>query len=303
MGRIRAILEKLKTGNRRNLYYGLYGLAATLFFLWVLFPSDDFADYLETLAAGSANGMTMEIGKARPSLTLGIAMKDVVFKKGAGMNVIMADLYVRPGYFSLLGKNPSMTFKAQVFGGRAKGKLRWDKTSKGGTGVEKLTLTDIDLAQLKDQIKDVMPRTGLAGILNADGGYSPEGRGNGLVNFSIKNLMIKPAEPLFTISELNFTDVTASMDIKNRKMEIDQCVIEGKEIDGSMKGSITLGQPFDRSMLRLSGTLKPEKALIDQLSQAMPIQAVMGSAMNESGEIPFTVSGPISDPRYSFNSM
>lgn len=294
---------KLKNVNRRNLYYGLYGFVAGLFFLWVLFPSDDFADYIETLAAGSANGMIVEVGKARPSLTFGIAMKDVVLKKGEGMNVTMDELYVRPGYFSLLGKNPSVSFRTQVFGGRIKGKIRWDKAAKGDIGVEKLTLTDIDLARMKEQVKDFLPRTGVAGILNADGGYSPEGRGNGLVNFSIKNLMIKPAEPLFTIEALNFSDVTASMEIKNRKMELDQCVIEGKEIDGTMKGSIALGRPFDRSVLRLAGTLKPEKALMDKLSQAMPVQAMMGSAMNESGEIPFTVSGPVGDPRYSLNSM
>lgn len=293
--------EKLKNINQRNLYYCLYSFVAGLFFLWVLFPADDFADYLETTASRFGSGMTIQIESARPSLTLGLVMKGVVISKGESMNIDAGYLYVRPGYFSLLGKTPAVSFKAEVFGGSVKGKIRWDKSPKGGTGAEKLTLVDIDLAKFKDQVKGFMPNVAIQGILNADGGYSPEGRGNGLLNLSIKNLVIQPAEPLFTITTLNFSDVTASMDIKNRKMEIENCVIEGKEIDGSMKGSVFMREPFDRSTLRLTGTLKPEKTLLDQLSQTMPIEAVVGNAMNEEGEIPFTVSGMISDPRYSLS--
>lgn len=293
--------EKLKNINRRNFFYALYGFVAGLFFLWAFFPTDDFADYLETVVARFGNGMSMEIESARPSLTLGLVMKGVVISKGESMHIESEYLHIRPGYFSLLGKTPAISFKAEVFGGTVKGKMRWDKSPKGGTGVEKLTLIDIDLAKFKDQVRGFMPNVAIQGMLNADGGYSPEGRGNGLVNLSIKNLIIQPAEPLFTITTLNFNDVTASMDIKNRKMEIENCVIEGKEIDGSMKGSVFLREPFDRSTVRLTGTLKPEKTLLDQLSQTMPIEAVVGNAMNEDGEIPFTVSGMVSDPRYSLS--
>jgi type II secretion system protein N len=292
---------KLRNVNRRNLYYGLYGVAATLFFLWVLFPSEDFADYVENLAARFGGGVTLSIEKATPTPILGLSMKNAVISSGSGMNVEASRLYVRPGYFSLLGKSPTLSFKADVFGGKIKGKVRWEKASKGGMGVDRLTVTDIDLAKFKDQVKGFMPNVGISGIINADGGYTSEGRGNGMINLSIKNLVIKPAEPLFSITTLNFNDVTAGLEIKNRKVEIDHCVIEGKEIDGSMKGSVFLREPFERSSLRLTGTLKPEKTFLAQLGQTMPIEAVMGNAANEDGDIPFTVSGTVSTPRYSLS--
>lgn len=300
MAKIR--FEKLRTMERRKLYYGLYGFAAGLFFLWALFPSDYFADYLEGLAAKHGDGLVVTIETAHPTLSLGLAMKGVVVSRNGIMNIEADYLKVRPGYFSLLGKKPAVSFSSEVFGGKIKGKIRWDMTRRGAVGVEKLSMADIDLAVFKDQVKGFMPKIAVTGILNADGGYSPEGRGNGLLNLNIRNLTIQPAEPFFTLKQLTFNDVSLSMDILSTKLGIEKCVIEGNEIDGTMTGSISLSDHFDRSLLRLTGTLKPEKSLMDKLSQTMPIQALVGNAMGPDGRIPFQVEGPVSEPRYSFNN-
>ncbi len=294
-------LEKLNTIMGRRQAYVFYAMACALFFLWALFPSEDFADFLETLAARHADGMTVTIEKARPTLTLGLSLKGVVATRQPVMAVNAPSVKLRPAYLSLFGQSPAVSFSAEVFGGNVKGTVRLDRSSKGGVGVEKMVLEEIDLSLFRQQVTGFMPNVGLEGMLNAEGGYSPEGRGNGLLNLNIKNLVVQPAEPLFSVKSLTFTDVTAAINIKSRRLDIENCVIDGREIDGTMKGSVLLREPLESSNLRLTGSLKPEKTLLEELGKTMPIEAVVGGSMNEDGEIPFSVSGTAASPSYSLN--
>lgn len=294
-------LEKMGNIMGRRQAYALYVVACVLFFLWALFPSEDFADYLETLVARHGGGITVTIEKARPTLTLGLSLKGVVVTRPRVMAVEAASVKLRPGYVSLLSKTPAVSFSAEVFGGKAKGKVRLDRSAGGGIGVEEMVLADIDLALFRSQVQGFMPGVGLKGILNAEGGYSPEGRGNGRLSLNIKNLMIQPTEPLFSVESLTFNDLTASMDIKSRKLALENCVIEGNEIDGTVKGSVFIREPFETSSLHLTGSLKLEKSLLEKLGKTMPIDMVLGGSSNGEGEIPFKISGMIGSPSYSLN--
>ena len=283
------------------MYYGLYGAVCLLFFLWVLFPADYFADYLENMAARQGGGLSMEIGRARPSLPFGITMTDVYVNMGEQTRLKADYLKVSPGLFSLLGKSPAISFSSGIFGGKVKGKVRWLSSARGALAVEKLSVEDADLAMVKQQAPGILPNYSIKGVLSADGHYTPEGRGNGKINVNIKELMFETKQPIFTINNLNFNDISVNMDIKNRKCEIEQCVIEGNEIDGAMKGSVLIREPLERSTLKLTGTLKPEKAFLDQLRKTMPVEAVVGNQMNDQGEIPFNVSGMLGAPSYTLS--
>lgn len=285
--------------SKKNTFYALYAMGAFAFFLWFLFPSDFFADYLEALIGREAGGAVVTIRDARPGLTLGLSLKDVECQIPDGPLVRAEKLKVRPGLMSLFRGDPEIAFSMKSYGGRISGQLVIPEKNPDKMSVETFTVSGLDLFALKDVLGSYIPGYTIRGSLDASGSYSPEGRGNGTLSLAAQDLFVEPERPFFTVSNLTFPSVTAEVELKSKKIQIQRCVVDGQEVDGNMTGSIFIRTPLDRSSLRLSGTVKPDKGFMEKMGASMPIDALIGKKMNADGEIPFSISGVINSPRYS----
>lgn len=283
----------------KKIFYTLYALGSFLFFLWYLFPSDFFADYLENMIRQHGNGVKVTIQEAKPTLGLSLSLNDVVCEIPSGPTLEAESFIINPGLFSLLGNNPEVSFKVDGFGGRISGHIMLPEKNPNKMTVDDIKISNLDLFTFKDLLSSYIPGYTVRGRLDAQGHYTQEGRGNGELMFKVKDLVVEPEKPFFTIKNLTFSEVRADFEIKSRKIQIRQCEADGKEVNGTVSGSVFMRKPMDRSTLRLSGTLRPEKEFLDTLGASMPVEALLGNKMNDAGEIGFRLSGVARSPRFS----
>lgn len=282
----------------KKIFYSLYTLGAFLFFLWYLFPSDYFADFIESQIRKYGNGLEVTIKDAKPSLPLSLSLKGVVCTIPDGPAVKM-EAFKIGGLLSMLSNNPDLSFTLDGFGGRVSGHVLIPENNTSKASVDDIQISRVDLSQFKDILNAYYPGYSIKGTLDAQGHYTPEGRGNGELKFKVKDLSVELEKPFFTIKSLSFSDITADMEIKSKKVEIRQCEVDGKEVNGNITGSIFVREPLNRSTLRLSGTLRPEKDFLDMLGASVPVEALIGDKMNQDGEIPFSLSGVVGRPRFT----
>lgn len=280
----------------KKIFYTLYTLGAFLFFLWFLFPSDYFAGYLETQIKKYGNGMEVTIKDAKPSLPLSLSLKGVVCQI-PGAPPVKVDAFKISGLLSLLGGSPDLSFTMAGFGGTVSGHVLIPENNTEKTSVDGIDVSGVNLAKFNDILNVYYPGYAIKGTLDAKGHYTPEGRGTGELTFKVTDLSIEPDKPIYSlVKNLNFSEISADLEIKSKKIEVRKCDVEGKEVDGNISGSIFVREPINRSTLRLSGTLKPEKDFMETLG---PVEAMIGGNMNQDGEIPFRLSGVVSDPRFT----
>jgi type II secretion system protein N len=286
--------------SRKNVFYALYTLGAFVFFLWFLFPADFFADYLEAMIARQNRDLTVTIGQARPALPFALSLRDVACTVKAEDITVTADaLKVKPGLISLIRGNPEIAFTMKGFGGKISGRIVIPERNPEKMSVENVTVSGLNLETLEDIVSARFPGFTIRGTLDARGSYSPEGRGNGVLSVSLTDLRVTPDKPFFTISSLTFPEVTADVELKSKKVQIQTAVVDGHEVDGTLTGSIFIRTPLDRSTLRLSGTVRPDPAFMKKLGESVPIEALIGKKINADGDIPFSISGVVSAPRYA----
>lgn len=289
----------MKLVTKKNTFYALYALGAFIFFLWYLFPSDYFADYLEAQAKVYGNGMDVTIRDAGPSFPLALTMKGVECTIPTGARVVVDKMSIRPGIMALIRGNTEFSFSMDLFDGNVSGYVNVPENNLRKASFEDMEVSDVNLSLLTPFMAVYLPGYSIAGRLNARGSYSSEGRGTGMVNLDVKDLVVELEKPFFSVNKLTFNDISSEMEIKSKKLQIKECMIDGQEVGGSVKGSVFIRQPLDRSTLRISGTVKPDKKFLEELGKRVPVEGFIGKKMNADGEIPFRISGVAKSPRYS----
>ncbi len=280
--------------NKTTILYTLYTLLLVLFFVWYLFPSEYFADYLEKRITAYGKGVSVEIEGVRPVFPAGVKLTGLEVTTDFASAVPIDYINVSIGVISLIKFDPAIYFSAGLFGGKIKGSAKIPKRDFKNISVDDISIKGIDTALCSRLFESYIPGYTITGIIDADGSYAVTGRqGRGKINVLINQLSIKPDKPLFTLESLSFDEIAAQVEIKNKRISIEKCDIDGNEFDGSLKGTVIVKRPVDRSILRLSGKFKPEK----EFAEKMPLRLVFKKEVKYGDELPFKISGTIKKPR------
>lgn len=282
-----------KIFNKSLVLYTLYTVAVLFFFLWYLFPSDFFADYLEKMVAVNGNGITAEIDTVKPGLPAGVKLTGVTVDLPE-IGPVTID-YFRAGIklSSLFRLKPEIGFATGILGGKISGTILVPKGDTANISVEDLIVENIDAGKAAAFIEKKLYGFTVAGQIDGAGHYSAAGRGSGLVTVGIKNLALKREEPLFSIAGLTFNEVRTEVEIKNRRLSLKSFNVDGEEFGGSLSGSILLKQPFEKSVLRLKGKLTVEKEFADKV----PLDIVFRKKVKPGEELTFRLTGTVNKPR------
>lgn len=280
--------------NKTTLLYTLYAVIVTLFFVWYLFPSEYFAQYIERSIASYGKDVSVEIEGANPSLPTGVKLTGLKVTTPLVSSVPVDYIKVRVGVFSLIKFDPVIYFSAGIFGGTIKGSVKIPKSDTRNLSVDDISIKGIDTALCARFVEAYIPGYTITGTIDADGSYEAKGRQRtGTINVRIKQLSVKPEKPFLTLASLSFNEITAQIQVKNKRIHIEECDIDGNEFDGSVKGSVIVKAPVDRSVLRLTGKFKPEK----EFAEKMPLQLVFKKKVKYGDELPFKILGTIKKPR------
>ena len=278
---------------------------AIVLFTYYLFPSDAIKRYI-----------AVEFNKANPDFNISIDFIKLAFPPGLRLynvsiyhlNLLLIEaeqIKITPGLLSLFGAKPAFSFKGKAYDGFLEG---------NGTFIKK---TGIKNPNIKDMYgRKIVVKTKLYGIniknISAiqrlaereitgmlDGSFSfnsSESTGTLMADINISDCEIELLLPLSNLKSIAFTDIKTKAVINNKKIQINECIIKGKQADGRIAGSVTLKNPLGQSVLNLTGNIKPHRLLIENLQNIFPVKSLIKTG---EGGIPVRIYGTIDQPGFS----
>ena len=108
---------------KKALWFTLYGIFITVVFLYLLFPSDIVRSRLED--AVNSSGFILKMESLRPSLPLGLKMKNITISSGLIGNISfqgdLLDLQLNP--LSFFQKHTYLGLSGKAYGGNFDGRV------------------------------------------------------------------------------------------------------------------------------------------------------------------------------------
>lgn len=281
---------------RKWLIYLLYVLAATVFLLYYLFPSDTVKAFLENTFNDAAGDLAVEIGHLRPSFPPGLMLYDINFYKGDDTLFQLKQLRIVPSLLSYFRPYTRFRFKGISYDGAIGGMLFISEQQ----AKNRLKL-DADFSGI--QIKDIP-------ALDSLSVYQLSGRLDGKISFSGTSdidaqaevdLILHDAKVFFPqaaqyLQDLHFSSIEVALILDGERAEIKQCTFAGRQIEGAIAGVIQIKTPYEQSHINLRGNFTLHHLLLSGLAAILfPDQQIA-----EKG-IDFTISGTFDDVRFSLN--
>lgn len=280
--------------NKSTLLYGLYSFCALLFFVWFLFPSDYIGGLIEKNVAAHGRGITLDVESVKPAFPVGVKLSGLTVEAPDFGVVPIDTVTARLSILSLIKFDPVLSLSTGLFGGTIKGKLSVPDGDFKNYTVDGIVVKGINLADVSGLFSSNLKGVSLTGTLDAEGSFVAAGRGQAKIDLTVRQLVVQPEKAILTLKNLSFKEITAKAEMKSKRIQIDNCEVDGNEFDGSIKGSVIVKYPYDKSVLRLSGTFRPEK----EFAEKMPLNLVFKKKVDPGEEIPFKLSGTIKKPRF-----
>lgn len=285
---------------RKWLLYALFVIGMTGFFLYWLFPSETAARFIAVKIGEAAPELNVEIGRVKPSFPPGLAMGGVrVFHNG--VLIMEADrLDVTPELTSLLRPAKVFNFQSMLYDGTANGKTvvtMEENTEKPDIDV------NAELAGLEiGQVRALRERTDykVSGQLDGTITYTKKAADeSGDANLKVSDLIVELVTPFLSLGSVTFRNITAEMAMdRAKRIRIRQCLMSGDQADGRLTGTITLKEVPEKSVLGISGNIKPHPAFMKEMGGEGIVTAFLKRRPGDKG-IPFRIYGTIAEPKYT----
>jgi len=277
----------------------LYILAVTIFFLYYLFPSDTLKDFITSTLNKTLPDINITINDIKPAFPPGLTLYKIDLYHQENLIFLMDKIRITPGLLSLI--RPELTFflKGKAYGGTIQGKLEIAKKE-----LEPRVMIDGHLSGIQTQNISVLKKlTGrkLGGILGGRISYVNQKSSWGTLNaqLSLSDCIVELLTPVFNLTSFTFEKVDIEAVVNNQNVHVKQCVLKGTQMDGNISGSITLKQPWGKSIVRLGGTIKPHPSFLATLGKDLPAEVLPKKLFSKNG-LPMRFSGTLDEPNFSF---
>ncbi len=288
-------MKKLIAKNKVYLGYILYGIVLTVCLLYLYFPSEDFRDYLISSAGRADPRFLLSIEDARLSLPFGVKFlqAELSLKEKPDMQFFIAEsLMVRPEIWSFLTGESGYIFNCHAYGGDLRGHLRFAEN-----GIQPPFSTSIKLKDISiDDYNCLSVLTGCnaSGILDGAVTYKGLADGTGEANLRISGGTVELLEPFLNIDIIEFDELLAKLSLKAQKIDLSHVKLKGREIQGTLTGTIRLNREFLKSSLDLKGTIE----LLSGLFKGNTGNPAGTGGNKEPLTFPFTIHGTIMEPKF-----
>lgn len=285
--------------------YIAYALLLTGVFLYLLFPAEAVKSYITYQVSRARTDVSVVIGGVKPAFPPGLTFREAQVAQGADPLVRLTAVKVMPELTTLLRPRVAVDFDGDLYGGELSGQaviLKPGSSAEASReGISDLTaaLSGVrigDISILRQRIPDYR----LSGLLNAGVDYhrKPDGE-SGEMTVTVADLTVELVTPLFNLAKLTFQSVTARAVLgPNREIRIEECVLKGPQINGTLSGTIALRNPPPKSILNLSGSIVPHSSFLASLGSGFPASLLL-RRQSDKGEIPFRIGGTIDNPAFS----
>ncbi len=241
------------------LWLTLYAMVITGVFLYFLFPSELALSQLEAVSSGSE--FVFKADALRPSLPLGVKLKDVIVRAAQPSADVLfqgeaLDVQLNP--FSVFRKYKSMYFSGKAYGGHFDGNAGFASLARTAAPVEgKVSFKDIDLARYSLQGLPLV--RGMTGKVKGSLDYSASEGGpnaSGKISLYLTRGAYPLPEPFLGVSRIEFDRGEIQAELKNATVKVAKFEFYGTQVNCFLTGDIQLGTRMDDSRLNLKGVLE-----------------------------------------------
>jgi len=284
--------EIMKNAGKWLLYF-LCLIVTGIFFIYYLFPSDAVKKYI-TFNFNRANPeLNITIDNIKPLFPPSLKLYNVSLYRLNNLLFKAEQIKIAYGVLSIFRPKTIFFFKAEAYEGILKGRA--------DIMANKLMINaDLSAIQTKDiPVVQNLSNLKISGILNGKVTYSGDREFAGTVSskLTLSNCEVEPLTPVFNMESFRFESIMANATMNNQKIQINECVIKGKQADGRISGSVNLKNPFGKSVVDLTGTIKPHHLLIEKLQNIFPVKTFLKT---DKGDITIGLYGDIDQPGFFY---
>ena len=283
--------------SKKWLLYFIYILAATGFFLYYLFPSDTVSSYLMFLTRDAIPNCNLTVGSIKPAFPPGLKLEYVLLGKDNNELLQIEHARVSPGIFSLLKGNPAIFVEADTYSGTIDGRIDSGSDKTGRFITADVSMKDIALEKI-DWLKTVTKRK-ISGTLEGKVLYNQESLNEPFrAGFMITDLTIELLVPIFNMANVAFKTVETDIVLNYQQLLVNRCVLRGQKVDGTLSGSVSLKDPFEKSTFNLSGTIKIHPEFMAYLQKNLP-RGLLPKKKSGNNSYPVRFFGTLDKPGFS----
>ena len=282
---------------KKRILLGIYIAGLLAFFLYLGFPADRIKTYAVNQLSGLSPLIDVTIERIAPALPHGIRLYNVDLYHQKQVWGRFENIRIIPHLFSLFGSNKAFSFTANAYAGEIKGKAAIEKNSPVGRMAVDTTLAGLRVEDV--EAIQAVSNYDISGILDGTLAYQADARNQTLKgDLSLSDVRVDLTIPLFNQGYLEFNDVTAQLVLNNYDLTIENCRLEGKQLDATVTGSIRLNRDFSRGVLNLEANVAPHHVLLAAVKKSLPFVFIKSGKSDDNG-IKVSIKGTTDAPKFS----
>jgi type II secretion system protein N len=282
---------------KKWIFYILYILTATGFFLFYLFPSEAAKQYLTAYFKRANPSYNIKIDEIRPVLPISLLFQNVELQHRDAPLFMLDQVKLTPNPVSFFQSKLTFFFQGNAYDGMIKGKFNVIKKRQAKTVSADANFSDIHLTEMP-VVKDFTGNN-ISGKLNGRLIYSISETGSETINalLHVSNFKMDMINPFMNIKSLTFNNIEVDFKALEDNFIIRRCTLKGPQMDGQLSGSILFKSPLEESILNIAGRVKPHHLLLAGIGK--DFQSLFFSKIKgiKSG-IKFKITGTIKKPGF-----
>lgn len=279
------------------LLYSIYVLAAIVFFIYYLFPSDKVKNYVTYGFNRINSDINISIDHVSPAFPPGLKLYKVNFYHMGNTLLETEQIKVVPNLLSLFRSKVIFFFKGRALEGILEGKGEFIKNRPDQNVIIEGKFSNINIKEIS-AVKQFIGRN-LTGILEGNFTYRNGGKLGGTheARFNISDGEIELLIPVFKLENIHFSKIEAEMTMENQRLKVKRCIIKASPLDGNVSGLINLREPLGQSYLRLLGVIKPNQEFLAELGKDLPTNLLPEEIFSKK-VVRIRIYGTLDEPRF-----
>ena len=287
----------MMNNTQKWLLYSVYVLAAVVFFIYYLFPSDKVKNYITSGFNGLNSNVNISIDHVSPAFPPGLKLYNVNFYHMNNTLFETEQIKVVPNLLSLFRSKIIFFFKGRAYKGILEGKGEFIKNKPDQNVVIEGKFSNININEISP-VKQFVGRN-LTGVLEGNFTYRDGGKLGGILDarFVVSDGEIELLTPVFKLERIHFSKIEAEMTMENQRLKVKRCIITASPADGNVSGLINLREPLGQSYLRLLGVIKPNQEFLAELGKDFPTNLLPEEIFSKR-VVRIRIYGTLDEPRF-----
>lgn len=287
----------MMNNTRKWLLYSIYVLAAIVFFIYYLFPSEKVKNYVTSGFNRINSNINISIDHVSPTFPPGLKLYKVNFYHMDNALLETEQIKVVPNLLSLFRSKVIFFFKGRAYRGILEGKGEFIKNKPDQNVIIEGKFSNIKIQEMP-AVKQFVGRN-LTGILEGNFTYRDVGKLGGTLDARsiISDGEIELLTPVFKLKKIDFSKIEAEMTMENQRLKVKRCIIKASPADGNVSGLINLRKPLGQSYLRLLGVIKPNQEFLAELGEDLP-KNLLPEEILSKGVVRIRIYGTLDEPRF-----